>query len=126
MNFKKYLISTFLLFFLSCTFLGDDITEFLSREKVYNREETKELLRNGILANVAMCPHHHYAGLYAIETHIAAAANEPYYIRSSVENCMAVLSALPCTIQTDSDLLLFTNSYLGILRNCGLKKINTL
>ena len=119
----KILLLLILFIQTSCAFMGDDLTEFFSQEKVYNRTDAIAQLKKGVYVNIQACPNNYYAGLFAIETHLPAVASQPYYSRDSVDTCTILLAALPCSLDTRSNLLLFTNSYLSILRNCGLKEV---
>ena len=120
----KALILFLLVIQTSCTIIGDDLTEFFSQEKVYNRQDAIHQLKMGIYMNIQACPNNHYSGLYAIETHLPVSVRQSHYTRDSIDNCTLLLAALPCSIDTASNLLLFTNAYLSILRNCGLKEVS--
>jgi len=122
--FIKILISvSFFISSVSCTFLGEDVAELLTREKIYDRKDSINQLRYGIHLNMGICPDHYYSGLYASEVHVPVAARKSFYTKKSVDNCVVLLSAIPCSINTQTDILFFTNTYLSVLRNCGLKEV---
>jgi len=85
--------------------------------------DAREQLELGITANIISCGDNYYAGLYAIETHLPVEIRQTYYTKESVDNCTALLAVLPCSFDTQASILNFTNFYLSVLRNCGLKKV---